>query len=113
MEFRKKDLLTKVEIETLIYSNSNIDKTNIICNKLKKYILIRKDGVYVKNTTNRTYQINDIFNEEIIVSTIQEYIEESYNKLSDEDREKIEHDILGKKILSSRRRFRMYFIIIW
>ena len=89
MEFRKRDLLTKDQINTLIYSDSDVDVVKILCDKLKKYILINENGLYIKKMSNNTYVKSSICSEDVLISRIKKFIEYSYKNLSEDVQDNI------------------------
>ena len=96
IKFNQTDLLNYNEIDLLIRSDFPNERAMIITNKLKNYIFICDNIVYVFNTDTITYkQIEDSIGnkkDDFIISKISCYIESSIKNLNEHEMKSLKYD---------------------
>ena len=90
MEFN--NLLTSLEIETLITSIFPNERADIIYSKLKNSLIIQGEDKLFLLQSNNTYKENSKFSPDSIIDTVSKLIMESFKKLS-----KLESDLIVLK----------------
>ena len=96
IKFNQTDLLNYNEIDLLIRSDFPNERAMIITNKLKNYIFIYENIVYVFNKDTITYkQIEDSIGnkkDDFIISKISCYIETSIKNLNEHEIKSLKYD---------------------
>ena len=103
IKFNTEDLLTYVNIETLITSEFPNERAEIICNKLKVYLFNLDNQLYIFNKELVIYKKiqEDLFKkDDFIISKITKYIDESIKNLTEQEKLllKLTHGKLYNKI---------------
>lgn len=93
--FNDDDLLKFQDIENYIKTDSNVERAEIIESKIKKYILLIGNKLYILKE-NRKYEICAIEHNKYINNWICKFLNASFNKLSDEQQRIIKSDYKKK-----------------